>query len=747
MWKNFSYPNAPMHSVDIDGDGKKEMIVVHFWMGQYYIAVYKSCYGQRQMITRIDGRGYGIKDLRFADLTGDGRKEIIIGWQISPTWGQLEIYKWQRNRLRRIIQDVSYSKLHITGEINEDDSKKRILVLWQDEKTHTIEILRWDGKGMQLSSPSKEELLAVKNKIKKRGQQKESMQKKQVKLYPASVKEIGGTRWGYIDEQGGFQIPPHYTRVEAFQDNGLAVVTMDGQSGLIDTRGQFIVKPIYDSISPFSEGRAVALDQQGFKVIDETGQVIFSSAEYIDSFHEGRAVFGKANEQQQWKYGYIDRQGNVIITPRYEMATAFQNQRAVVQSEENRFHLIDLQGDILQTYPYGLVREPSEGLLLFKETTDGMFGYINEKGEVLISPKFTGAQSFQDERAVVNISQDIRNAYGLIDPSGNYVIQPQYNDILQLGEGRVGVGRAIDPEKPFMGSKYAIADLQGNLLTEFRYENLTSYHKGYLSVTENGRTFFIDRSGKREEELPVLEGIGTLSMVGDLIRADINMRTSYYTPSGQVIWKQNTEIPLSQQYKVEEEEYFPNKDYLVYYPQVLGMDNKEIQEMVNEKLKESYGANKAIDSHVQLESSYQGDFDVTLYKEDLVEFLQEGYDYTFGAAHGMPTKIYYHVDLKSGEFYQLEDLFKKDSNYVEILSGIIRKQIEAQGEDSVIWLDQYKGIQPNQPFYITENALYIYFTPYEIAPYAAGFPTFKIPFVEIMELIDQEGEFWEAFHL
>ena len=225
------------------------------------------------------------------------------------------------------------------------------------------------------------------------------------------------------------------------------------------------------------------------------------------------------------------------------------------------------------------------------------------------------------------------------------------------------------------------------------------------------------------------------------------MRTSYYTPSGQVIWKQNTEIPLSQQYKVEEEEYFPNKDYLVYYPQVLGMDNKEIQEMVNEKLKESYGANKAIDSHVQLESSYQGDFDVTLYKEDLVEFLQEGYDYTFGAAHGMPTKIYYHVDLKSGEFYQLEDLFKKDSNYVEILSGIIRKQIEAQGEDSVIWLDQYKGIQPNQPFYITENALYIYFTPYEIAPYAAGFPTFKIPFVEIMELIDQEGEFWEAFHL
>jgi hypothetical protein len=42
--------------------------------------------------------------------------------------------------------------------------------------------------------------------------------------------------------------------------------------------------------------------------------------------------------------------------------------------------------------------------------------------------------------------------------------------------------------------------------------------------------------------------------------------------------------------------------------------------------------------------------------------------------------------------------------------------------------------------------LYIYFTPYEIAPYAAGFPTFKIPFTQILNIIDEEGEFWKAFN-
>ena len=39
----------------------------------------------------------------------------------------------------------------------------------------------------------------------------------------------------------------------------------------------------------------------------------------------------------------------------------------------------------------------------------------------------------------------------------------------------------------------------------------------------------------------------------------------------------------------------------------------------------------------------------------------------------------------------------------------------------------------NQPFYVGRNALYIYFEPYEIAPYAAGFVTFRIPYEQMMD--------------
>jgi hypothetical protein len=124
----------------------------------------------------------------------------------------------------------------------------------------------------------------------------------------------------------------------------------------------------------------------------------------------------------------------------------------------------------------------------------------------------------------------------------------------------------------------------------------------------------------------------------------------------------------------------------------------------------------------------------------------EGYNYPFGAAHGMPRKDFAHLDLVTGRFYELKDLFKSNSNYVKVLSDIIRERIKKQGPDSFVWMDSYKGITEDQPFFINENGLNIYFYPYDIAPYAAGFPTFTIPFSEIMGMINVQGDFWKSFN-
>lgn len=89
----------------------------------------------------------------------------------------------------------------------------------------------------------------------------------------------------------------------------------------------------------------------------------------------------------------------------------------------------------------------------------------------------------------------------------------------------------------------------------------------------------------------------------------------------------------------------------------------------------------------------------------------------------------------------LADLFKKDSDYLKVLSDIIAGQIEHDKQYSYVFPDAYKGISADQPFYINDEFIYIYFAPYEIGPYAAGFPTFKIPYEEINDIIDTQGEF------
>ncbi|MFL6561407.1 MAG: RsiV family protein, partial [Bacillus sp. (in: firmicutes)] len=117
------------------------------------------------------------------------------------------------------------------------------------------------------------------------------------------------------------------------------------------------------------------------------------------------------------------------------------------------------------------------------------------------------------------------------------------------------------------------------------------------------------------------------------------------------------------------------------------------------------------------------------------------------AAHGMPVEKYAHINLKTGSMYQLNNLFKSGSPYVKVISDNIRDQIKNNYQySSYLFPDEYHGIKADQPFFISEAGLNLYFAPYEIAAYAAGFPTFTIPFEDLEDIINKNSEFWKSFH-
>ncbi|WP_240041286.1 WG repeat-containing protein [Paenibacillus ginsengarvi] len=567
-----------------------------------------------------------------------------------------------------------------------------------------------------------------------------------IPLYPVLVKTAKGNLYGYINDQGNVVIPPQYEYALDFQPNGLAVVQAGNKQGVINASGRYVVRPVYDSVSSFSEGLASVIDGQGFRVIDETGRLVTPKAySFIGTYRDGRAVFSQTGADGQSRYGYLDREGKEAIPARYLEANDFAGGKAVVKVKDGEYALIDKDGKSLAVYPYAFVGSMGDGLLAFQKEANGKYGYIDEKGTVIIPPRFTSAMPFEGGFAVVNTAEDYNNHYGLINKNGSFVIPAEYNEVEQLGEGRVAVGKATDPSRPYIGSSFALADTSGRLLTDFRFTNITDYKDGYASVSDKKETYWIDHNGNRATLLPAMPGSGTMAFIGNLISANVDLRLFYFDRAGKMVWKPNTTIPLAPPYAVREEKFKPNKDYLVYYPQVEGMADKKAEESVNRKLKQ-LSAVKPVPPDSQLEASYTGDFAVTFFRDKLLVLKLEGYNFPFGAAHGMPSREYVHLNLATGDMYELKDLFKPGSPYVKRISDIIAHQIATDPKYSYVFPGSFKQIAPNQLFYVTENALHILFQPYEIAPYAAGFPEFTIPYAELTDIIDTNGSFWKSFH-
>lgn len=564
--------------------------------------------------------------------------------------------------------------------------------------------------------------------------------------FPALVSYVGDEKWGYIDETGRFFIKPSFDYAAEFQDNELAVAGREGKVGVIDRNGRFVIAPKYESINEFSEGLAIAFDSKEFKVLDETGRVIYKSTEPISSFKEGRAAIQQRVSDNKFLYGFIDTSGSVVIQPRYQYVTDFDNGKAVVKLDTEGYAIIDRNGAALKTFDYYRVDGLSEGLAAFQLSQDSKFGYIDDSGKVVISPKFSEAFAFKDGMAVVNASADFSNReYGVIDRKGRYVLKPEYNDAMILGEGMLAAGKAIKVGEPFIGSKYAIAARNGKLLTDYIYYNVGQYNNG-IAYADNGEsTFFIDKTGQRDKNLPVVKGIGSLELLNNIISANIDSRLYYIDRAGNIIYKPADSITLKTGVTVSEVKYRPNRNYLVYYPQVSGISDSSVEKSINDRLKDM-SITSVVTPDMDLDYSYEGDFNIEFYRKNLLELELWGYNFPFGAAHGMPTREYVQIDIKTGRFYELKDLFKEDSDYVKVLSGIVKKQIMEHGDEMGVWPDSYKGIAPDQPFFVDASALYLYFQPYEIAPYSSGFPTFKIPYAEIKGIIDTKGAFWKAFN-
>lgn len=569
-------------------------------------------------------------------------------------------------------------------------------------------------------------------------------------IYPAYERIQNEYKWGYIDNSGKFVIKPQFDKAEDFMENGTARIYSGEKVGLIDRNGKMVLAPEFQYISDFSDGVAVTCKGDKYEVVDQKGKIIFSSSYEINAFHEGIAVCAKDAGGGRREYGYVDKKGNYLFKPQFVLAYDFNGGKALAKIKEKQYVVIDNNGKIISLLNYNNIRELSGDIMTFSDDKNEKSGYLKINGQVLIQPQFIRAEKFEKGYAIVSTGKSFSDEkVGLINLKGEFTIKPEYADIISIGEGLYYVGEKGIDQGAAMFAKKAIATPDEKLLTGFDYYDISEVKNGYICVTDENTTFFIYTNGKKATHLPALTGRGKLSFTGDIIKAELDEELQYYSKDGELIWKSENIYKLKNGAVVEEIKFKPDVYMIIRYPQISNHPDKNVEENINKKLKDIFVGK--VEGSRREQGKFQEDFkesyDVTAVENLLVITLNQ-YVYPFGAAHGMPYTAYYHMNINTGEFFELKDLFKKNSEYVKELSAIVKESINERNKDpdAMFFNEPFERISPNQGFTISKDKMQLFFQPYEIAPYAAGFPTFDISYLKINDIIDKEGDFWKSFN-
>lgn len=180
----------------------------------------------------------------------------------------------------------------------------------------------------------------------------------------------------------------------------------------------------------------------------------------------------------------------------------------------------------------------------------------------------------------------------------------------------------------------------------------------------------------------------------------------------------------------------------VFIPRIQGMSDSKTQELLNQKIKAYIVALK----NDIPGSSLNGDFTVSFYNQKLLGVHFKGYSYTKGTAH--PNKIDQgiHIDLTTGQIYQLADLFVSGVDFEKRIKELCtdhseRYRLQAEGLwndwTNETFLGSWAG--SDRAFLLSDKT----FRVYSIPSYATGaIGGYNIPYEDLMDIIDTQGGLW-----
>jgi hypothetical protein len=230
--------------------------------------------------------------------------------------------------------------------------------------------------------------------------------------------------------------------------------------------------------------------------IDREGKIaITPQFDEAQDFSEGLAAVGLGYGERS-KWGYINTAGKMVIEPAFEDAYQFSDGLALV-CLNGMYGFIDATGQIAIKPQFAYSRPFSDGFALitmpamrlgpitFKE--EKRF-FIDKKGDKLVAPDFGAAAGFSEGLASVSIN----GKRGYINTTGEFVISAEPGGL----PGDFSEGLALLLVQNNKRVHWGYIDKTGQIVIKPQYPKARPFREGVAAVKVNGKFSYIDKSGK-----------------------------------------------------------------------------------------------------------------------------------------------------------------------------------------------------------------------------------------------------------
>ncbi|WP_438348199.1 PdaC/SigV domain-containing protein [Paenibacillus sp. FA6] len=182
----------------------------------------------------------------------------------------------------------------------------------------------------------------------------------------------------------------------------------------------------------------------------------------------------------------------------------------------------------------------------------------------------------------------------------------------------------------------------------------------------------------------------------------------------------------------------PTKDalFIVRYPTISGLADAKVEKSINtalDNLKNEFveaSKEQAAKRDSSVEQAYQffQNYIVSYNENGVLSLVVDQYSYT-GGAHGGTLRTGLTFSLENGKLLSLDDLLKEKSpDYKERLDKLVLKGLQNNGG----YISEFKGLGADVNYYIKTEGIALFFQQYEYTAYAAGIPTFVIPYHKVL---------------